>query len=310
MPMVGILVAQAGNFFFDEIAFNVSEGLSRNGVSNAVLRVTRESDIPAGIIPLVIGPHEFFALVELDAGRVLAAPFAALSTEQPGTSWFGESIGFLRKASLVFDLNDRCVELLGAEGIAARRIFLGYSERNDYSSIGEKVHDLYFSRSWTPRRDALFERLARRCPTLKIRSVRKDGSFALPAEEVDSRSENSIQHPRSGIETARSKICLNVHLTDYPYFSQHRILMGFVSSRAFVITEECDPYPLVAGEHLVTAKYDDIPSVVEEWSRRPDRAKIAERAHEFYRREFPVKATCAELARAVVSLPPLNGARD
>jgi hypothetical protein len=68
----------------------------------------------------------------------------------------------------------------------------------------------------------------------------------------------------------RSKIVLNIHRDDLPYFEWHRVIFMGLWQRALVISETVnESQPFVPGVDFVQAALDEIPEAIEYYLRDP-----------------------------------------
>jgi hypothetical protein len=84
----------------------------------------------------------------------------------------------------------------------------------------------------------------------------------------------------------RSKIVLNLHQTDEPYFEWHRIVLQGLWQRALVITEPAAAQTFfAAGEHYLAAPCDELVDLIDWILGTTQGMRVAERVrNEGYRR--------------------------
>src|SRR5712691_5403157 len=109
-----IYVSKHGNVFMSEIASLVGCALVDLGYRVELL----DSGLPAlepDIVNLVVAPHEYFLFLRsysqddrLEASRNCLP----ITTEQPSTSWFEESVKYSRESRCIFDINASSVTAL------------------------------------------------------------------------------------------------------------------------------------------------------------------------------------------------------
>jgi len=109
-----------------------------------------------------------------------------------------------------------------------------------------------------------------------------------------------------------SKLVLNIHMNDVPYFEKPRLIVDCWSNRNFVVTEHI-AYPEVfqAGEHYVSADYDNIANAVKESLKltHGDRRAVADSAYkhlvENYRLEDSMEQLLVDLEILVTESKPV-----
>ena len=91
----------------------------------------------------------------------------------------------------------------------------------------------------------------------------------------------------------QTKIMLNVHYSDLPYFEWHRALIA-IANRCCLITENCEGFePLLPGKHFVMAKRDDLTTCCEYYLNHEDERKaITAAAYDFICERFTQKDNC------------------
>ena len=99
--------------------------------------------------------------------------------------------------------------------------------------------------------------------------------------------------PRRNALLQQTKILLNVHYSDLPYFEWHRALMA-LANRCCLITETCEGFePLVPGKHFVMAKRDDLTTCCEYYLNHEDERKaMTAAAYDFICERFTQKDNC------------------
>jgi len=98
----------------------------------------------------------------------------------------------------------------------------------------------------------------------------------------------------------RTKILLNVHYSDLPYFEWHRALIG-LANRCCIITETCEGFaPFVPGKHFIMAKADHLTACCQYYLEHDDeREAIAGAAYDFMREHFTQKDNCRGFLRQI-----------
>lgn len=281
---VAIYASSAGNAFFREMARLIAHAFACAGASASV----RDERAPPDALAdhhIVVAPHEFFLL---GAGpERLSRAFLARSclwlAEQPGSEFFSMCLWFSRLARCVLDINPLTALAWGALGVPARAFPLGYAagfedyvdglelapdsvrfsqppEVREYAGrvddpLADRPLDVFFNAVLTERRDRFLAANGRlfsglRC-ALYLPTAMTPLAEAVPSA-LDTRSATALAQ--------RSKVVLNVHRGDMPYFEWHRLVVRGIWQKALVVTEPCLPVPgLRPGEHYVECALAEIP---------------------------------------------------
>jgi hypothetical protein len=242
-----------------------------------------------GAARVVVAPHEFFLLAS--DGRVVPAEWATdailLNVEQLHTSWFGNGVGALRHAAAVLDLNLQSAAAMAHAGLPAAYLPLGYIA--DFPPLGlraklpelpalqtlersikdacpaaeapltERPIDIFFIGYLSPRRSGMLERMAPRLARWRSHIVLTD------ADRPQVSGLNAVLTTEASIGLAqRSKIILNLHQSDEPFFEWHRIVLQGLWHRTLVISEPVTMQThFTAGEHFLEAPIDELPDLID-----------------------------------------------
>lgn len=146
---------------------------------------------------------------------------------------------------------------------------VGYHPYFDSSNINVRLkkYDVMFFGLMTPRRIEIVERLKKVCK-------------AFPTE--------FLWGTGRARQIAKTKINLNMHVTENDFPEYLRFVMLFLSSKRFCLTErmgECGQF--IDGTHLVYMDKDNVESQVQELlADNVRRDQIAEQGYEFVKNEF------------------------
>lgn len=290
---VEVFVHSAGNIFMREIAELVSAAFTAAGFPASLLdeQSALDSTTHASSPPrLIVAPHEFFLLPGKD-GRTVPAEWAKdallLNVEQLHTDWFRKGLGSLKQARGVFDINLQSAAVLAQAGLPAAFLPLGFVpgfdaftpasrlpdlpalatlERAIRESIppldaplGERPIDIFFIGYVSPRREGILQRMAERLARWRCHFVLTSADRPLV------RGENAILDTGATLGIARrSKIVLNIHQSDAPFFEWHRIVLQGIWQGALVITEPvADQTLFTGGEHFLSAPLDEMAGVLD-----------------------------------------------
>ena len=301
-----LYVSSLSNYFFKEMAELLAAGLSAAGWS-CQLRTERDGAARAARTHVVFAPHEFFFLGEgrncFD--RSFQGRLLLLNTEQTHTQWFRLAARTFFLARHIFDMSEDSVRVLRARGYSTSHLRFGFVDgfglydgtlplklapetealgkavrewRDVGEPLGARPLDVCFFGEATTRRGRILVELA---PMLQgVESylrLKPQGGEPWLAEATAPDHHTRLS---SGI-ARRSKILLNLHRNDEPYFEWHRIvLMGLWHSTLVVTEPVTQSAPFVAGRDFVEAKASEMGRVMEYHLRDPRGIAEAERIRE------------------------------
>ncbi|NJN29856.1 MAG: hypothetical protein HC824_04925 [Synechococcales cyanobacterium RM1_1_8] len=303
---LGIYCSSLGNYFIAEIADFIAAALERNG--HQVVRLS-ESDQPPSHLNghIVVAPHEFFYLGEGlqragDTDWWVGATM--VNVEQPQTTWFSKAFHFLRRAKLILDINVKSASILRELGLPVQYLPLGYLE-NYQPFIGtEALPDLLAVRSLSPQvrreRPAIDAPLSERPIDLHFVGTlnpRREQFFAQAASwlhqyrcflHIPPMGEPFIKGKGQALDTdavvglsRRSKILLNVHRDELPYFEWHRIVFHGLWQNTLVVTEPCHDVPgLEPNVHFIACPLGEMGNKIRWLLQTPEGVAEAERVRQ------------------------------
>lgn len=284
-PAYVLHVAARGNVFMREIAELMVAALTDLGREAEVRRDGLPIAEP-GQIDIVVAPHELFELTEAspEQRRATSRRVVCLGTEQPGTPWFELSAAWAAAGPVALDINPLAVRALRRRGVDAHLVRLGYHESIDcwHGSSTERSTDVLFMGAETPRRGALLssfgETLSRRECDLRLFAFDSPASVSTPQFLT-----GAVKLER----LATSKVLLNIHRSEVPYFEWMRAIEAIANGCVLVTEPADDLAPLVPMQHLVTVPgarlIDEVEELLDDEDRR---ALMAVEAHDVIRREL------------------------
>jgi hypothetical protein len=282
---VAVYASSLGNFFFRQIADRLAAGFRASG--NRVYRLDQNCQRPSGVtLDFVVAPHEFFLLgagprwlQALDLARGIV-----FNTEQPGTPWYFRSLRYAQGAGTLVDLSPHSAVMLPALGFPSSAFlplgFVAGSVCKEPEGLPEWVHgledlaarpgdhgalawrerpiDVLFLGTLTERRSAVLARLA---PTLAAHRC----FIHAPGHGRPLRgAKGQIDDTHSRWLASQSKILLNVHRGEFPYFEWHRVVTLGAEQGTVVISEPSLPVPDIhPGMHYLSAQIEEMPSLIE-----------------------------------------------
>ena len=297
-PRICLVSASEENVFFGEILEAFGEALAADGYE-----IGRSVDCfppPEDDLVYLYIPHEYTALVEQLAHPTVEqlSRSVAISTEQPGTSWFDHAFGVARQAGAVVDINPLAAEEMKRRGVEAEHAPLGYIPSWDVwggEESRERPIDLAFLGRHTPERAYT---IARCRPALEQRRA-----ALYLTETVKPHVAGSIYYmagERRSQLLADSKLLLNIHQQRLPYLEWHRILSAVLNGCVVLTEHSLMTEPFEAGVHFVSARENDLPFVLEGLLADEDRlAEIREAAYDLVREQMPMSRATEVVTRAV-----------
>lgn len=293
---ISLWTARRGNAFFLEIAHLLACGLEDAGIPCASFSVDSLEDClrfedGSSDIRLIIAPHEFFHFIrEAEFWPLEGARLWLLNSEQEHTVWFVNARAHFHKADLILDMDSATARHLRSQGFPAEhlpllhsascRLFDGLDPVPDSSAV-EGIPKSMRQRACVA--DPLSEPLADRpldCCFFGVAGERRNRFFARNAAlfadmqaylRLEDRNMPLVYGENSSLSTQavssivrRSKIALNVHQSDHPYFEWHRMVLQGIWQGAVVVSEPCtESYPFRPDEDYISASLEDMPTVLE-----------------------------------------------
>ena len=300
MKPVHVFVSPDGNAFMRDIAGWLAEAATLLGRPSA-LHDDGSAPDDAGAVNLVVAPHEFYLLSDLDdRGIERAARLSVpVCTEQPGTPWYDIGLTVARRSQLALDINVHGAAALVADGLDARHLRLG-GVPSMAAPVVERDLDLVFLGGRTDRRAA---RLAALAPILWDRAVDlRLFSFSRPVHDG---TPGLVFGDAKYRLLVRSRVLLNIHRNDRSpgYFEWARMIEAMANGCCIVTEPVADHEPFLAGEHFVAT--DDLATGVEALLDDPERiARIGSAARSAVLDDHPLTASLGPLLDEIEALPP------
>lgn len=263
-------------------------------------------------VNLVVAPHEFFPLQQgIPEDDLLRAAELSVTVgvEQPGTLWFDLGARYSSVAAGVLDISQVAVAELRRRGVAARHLQLGYHpswDRWGGRDTRPRSKDVLFLGSITERRDRCLSSMAPLlwdCET----DIRL---FEFPRPMTETRGHFVAGEDKWRL-LADSRILLNIHRNEVPYFEWVRVLEA-VANGCLVITESSDEYGhLVPGQHLIAAPADSLGSYAASLVLDEElRAGMAGAAYDLLRTQLEMTSLLAPICEELPSGPPATAGKS
>ena len=298
MGELAFVLAPGQNAFFTELAAALREEARALGAPTSLTVGWPAPE--AGRAYVLIAPHEHAIIAGPDGIPTAILPrTVCICTEQPGTSWFRDAARIATRCGAVFDISPRGAELMRDQGIRAVHLPLGYSPLWDrFTGAAERPIDVAFLGGATGKRERLLGACAPELAKHRCHLVLGDNS------RTNADSSNSFLAGSDKLELlARSRLLLNLHRGESPYFEFMRVLEAIHCGAAVLSEWSRDYEPLVPGEHFLSARPEAVPELVKELlSDEEQRAALALRAHAFIREQLPLRRSAERLVAAAEQL--------
>jgi hypothetical protein len=309
-PELAFVLAPGQDPAFVELAAALRAEAEGAG-SRATLHVGTFPPPRRDLIYVMAGPREYFTLMD---GRAGPPPEALRRTvfifaEPPQTSEFEENVRLAPRAGASFAINRTAVTAFARQGIAARHLQLGWTERWDHRSARERDIDVLFIGRINGRRAQALAQYARTlwrrrvCYVLSARPPTTVERLQAGWTATESRPSEAERWDLLG----RANVLININArVRAPQLDWLQIVQAMANG-AVVVSEVAPDYePLVPGTHLLAGDLDSLGLLavmaLDDEKRR--RALEAE-AYRFLREELPLRggvdhllASAAELARS------------
>jgi GT2 family glycosyltransferase len=298
VPEVAFVMSPRQNWFFHELVDAIRSELTAQGVASTVQGDF--SDPSPNRVFVLAPPHEYVALegeAALPAPELLART-VFICAEQPGTVHFDHNIELARRAGAVFDINARSVQLFRDAGIQARQLGLGHTQVWDhFDDHAERDIDILFLGSNSPRRISALNRYGRTLSRWNCHLQISDNSAPNVGQSASFLAEGKWSL------LSRSKILINIHQGEQPYFEWLRAVDAIHCGSVFVSEHSTDFEPLVPGRHMLVGEPESLAHIADLLLRDPDRlGEIRRSAHRFLVDSMPFSASVSEFLGAARDL--------
>ncbi|BCI68929.1 hypothetical protein AAJCM20276_35530 (plasmid) [Acetobacter aceti] len=283
---IGIFYHTDGNCFIKEIAEDLLDCL-KGGDFQVSLETEKTPLSAKPDLCIFCAPHEFFFLEgskHWEREDILKSSLM-LNTEQSQTAWFTRCLIYLLMSAGVIDFLYQNIDLFESIGLPAFhfdpipsaaatkildrdradaffRVLPDRAKLNAPKSalrpISERALDVSFFGNASTKREKFFSRNAdffalRECFLY----------YRKPHGPIRIEGVNEILGRMPFYVAENSKICLNIHRNDDPYFEWHRIIKHGAARGSVVVTEECLPTPLYQeGIHFLAETPRHMPHLI------------------------------------------------
>jgi len=289
-----IFVTDLGNNFMLDIAMIFQEGLRASGFEvEMALNCVPDTHLTPGIAQLIVAPHEFYPLflekqnnkVQLDA--ISQASFF-LNVEQPGSQWFELVCHYARAVRGIWDISQLGVAAFQARNIEAQHLPLGYVPFLEADKLEKKI-DILFMGTQSPRREIWLAEQADflsnyncNLKLVRLEQIKQAGTLGYNSGQI------------RNAQLSASKILINLHMAERPYFEWHRALLA-ISNHCLLITEPGKGFePLVNGQHFIMVETKEIKNACRYYLENESlRQQITCNAYNFMRESLDSGELCA-----------------
>jgi hypothetical protein len=297
---VGVCVNSNGNAFMREIAGDLVNDLLESGVRARLLNET-SSPLEHHDIVIFVAPHEFFTLAggaPWMRDTIVRNAFM-FATEQVQTAWFAQSLPFIFMSRGVIDMSFQAAGLFRATGLPAIEYLPGAHRPADGLRPDDRSHalfrglpsaakhppdgatafadrpiDIAFLGTESPRRNAFFSANNERFGAFATCLYLRPGNAGPIKLAGDDAPLTRLAAHISG----QTKITLNIHQEEIPYFEWHRLVRLGMASGSIVVSEPCARQRgFEPGVHYLEAEANRIPELVAWLLRSPDGRATGER---------------------------------
>jgi hypothetical protein len=304
MLEVAFVMAPRQNLFFVELQRALADELERQG-----LRATlHEGAFPSprkGLVYALMPPHEYFTLMD---GRIGPPPDVwartiCIGAEQPTTEFFDRNLDYAHKAGAMFDINRLAVRAYAEHGVQARHLQLGWTPMWDHMPErrgveAERDIDVLFLGASSERR---LRWLASYGRTLRHRTCRFVISDNSRPNWAPSGSFFSEQDKWNLL--GRSKVMINLHQGETPYFEWLRVVQAMANGCVVVTEPSLDSEPLVPGVHMQVGRPEALGHLTERLLDDGNAWRAMQTAaYDELHDRVSLAASTAELARAAHEL--------
>lgn len=300
MVELAFVLARQQNHFFVELVEALRDELGALGYGSSVHWDGFPAPLP-GRIPVLIPPHEY---VYLRGEESLPPPEMMVRTifvcaEQPGTTFFGRNAALVPRAGAAFDINRGSAQALSELGV--RHLPLGWTPRWDQGPFaGDSGRDLdvLFLGCSAPRRLTALASYARTLWPFRCEYRISDNSHPNPEA-----SPSFVVGEEKRALLRRSRVLVNVHQTNHPYFEWLRVVEAMLAGAVLVSEHSVDVAPLVPGRDFLSGRVETLGLLARELLEDEDRRlEMRESALAVLRRELPLSRSALRLGQAAAEL--------
>ncbi len=303
---IAFVLAPGQNHFFVELVAAMMDELEQLGVrtSRHVGAFPPErDDLAYALVP----PHEWFALQARrtpPSMRQLSRT-VTLCAEQPQTSFFIDNALLAPLVAATFDISPLGIAEFRRHKVSARHFQLGWTRtwttitdadldaEGRPSAEGRDIDVLHLGID-SPRRARALSENGTATATGRNRLV-----LAHPSAPNDRERANFVVDDSKLALLRRTKVLVNIHQDERPYFEWLRVVQAMCQGVAVVTEPSLGAEPLLLGEHLAVAGVDDVMTVAHGLVKNEEiRATFADAGHRVVRESLPLRTAVEQFADA------------
>jgi hypothetical protein len=299
-----LVLAKGQNGFFFELAEAIADEI-RSAGHRASISVEGFPAPREDLVYLLVPPHEYYRLegILVEPPPEILARTIFVCAEQPGTSFFDDDVFLAPRAAAVFDINLRSIEEFRRRGVTnVRHLPLGWTPT--WSPVtfepGQPVGNL--DRAIDVLHMGIYSAKRGRALGAAAKHLVRWESHLVVADDSKANSEqraNFVMNEAKWDMLRQSRVLLNVHVADRPYFEWLRVVQAIGAGCAVVSEHSAGYAPLVPGEHLLFGHAEALGLLTQQLLDEEDqRWELARDAWLFLRDELPFSRSVAGLIEA------------
>ncbi|MGH9270319.1 MAG: glycosyltransferase, partial [Ilumatobacteraceae bacterium] len=257
-----VLVSSFQNAFFQEMATVVVEEITRLGRRAEVIDARTRAE--PNDVYVLLPTHEYLVLEGHGhlSDAAIASRTIGITAEQPTSSHFGVNVDAGRSLGALFDFSAHSVAAYRRHGLRCHHLPFGWTPSWDRYRPEPNAGgpDILFLGASTLRRRAALAQLARPLWQRSSQLVISDNS-QRPNHEG---SASFITGDEKRRLLATSKVLLNLHQTDEPYFEWLRVAEAAMCGTVVVTEPSIHMDPYVDGVHLAVHSVPGIAGALDE----------------------------------------------
>ncbi len=298
MLEITFVLGRRQNLFFSELVQVIRDELSALGVRSSV-SLDGFPAVQPGRVYVLVPPHEWVALHGgTQPPPDLMARTLVICAEQPGTSYFEGNQPVAEAAGAVFDISPMSVVEWHRRGIAAERFTLGHTARWATPMLDTpRDVDIAFLGCASERRNRLLASYApllapRRCHILVSENDRpnygENPGFLTGARKRDL--------------LGRTRVLLNLHVGERPYFEQLRAVEAMLAGAVVVSEHSIGSEPLAPGADFLSGRPEALAHLALELVEDDERRRAIQQSAAARLAEHPLSATAERLAAVAADI--------
>ena len=298
MLEITFVLGRRQNLFFAELVQVIRDELSALGVRSSV-SLDGFPAVQPGRVYALVPPHEW---VTLHGGAIPPADLMArtlvICAEQPGTSYFEGNHALAALAGAVFDISPLSVAEWHRRGIAAERFMLGYTARWATPMLDTpRDVDIAFLGCASERRNRLLASyapvLARRRCSITVGDNHRPNYAEAPGYLTGACKRDLL---------ARTRVLLNLHVGERPYFEQLRAVEAMLSGAVLVSEHSIGTDPFAAGSDFLSGRPEALAHLAVELLENDERRRALQQSAAARLAEHPLSAAAERFAEVAAEL--------